>query len=772
MSGTQPPASTLPNLAAQVTTLAGQYGTLSTGLLGVLANISTALTSLSNSTGGAVSSIAAATASALGLVRGGGVGNVTVNADGSLTAPVGGGVTPALSVGSVATGAAGSNAAVTIGGTTTAPVLNFTIPAGSQGAIGTLGTGSATTNTASGGRGYGLERTIKAWLSDVVSVKAYGATDGDGTLVNASPIAGGGGGISATTRAQIAAFTVNGKQPYAGAAGSTTESPWPFSTGDDVLTYAPNTTAAPSSGSTSTIDMQAHITTTGVSFQDSSDGFYYVPVANAAFLAAPGMLAFYSGGPSGGVPVQTAHGGSLVFATLPGVIPSGTVLNVGVDPAKLVVGKQFWTTVGISLMAPTLITNVSGSVITVSPALATTPRAQQIGGTQSGLMAMQPVVLFTPMNESTLGANITMDTLSIFASYYTRDPQFVAGTGTTLLAFTLRLANRMNLAPHPILGGRDVHLVGFGRSSSFLGGSLSSPIITLFPTYGAYQELRDFSVGYYSGYGPAGILIHGQGYSAYAPNENALSGLRLVNVGINVSHASAGAAAGLMLIGCDNVSLECMDIACNGKAAGTCGVFLQNTVLVKTTDMNIHYAKVAFYCGGYTEDVQLDKLSTDNCGGIFDSTNTSIINGLGGLLFYASKMDIDCSDFGIILHSFQNFTISDTSIAVKGGAGPAITLLGCNSGTIVGVNGSCASNVDFILLGNGTVDGGDYPCNSITISAITVRSAKSAANISGGHSGIRVDADLLVLSNGKYVFSTTPVIFTAGSGNKVNGVVV
>ncbi len=89
MSETQAPATTLPNLAAQVTTLAGQYGTLSSALLGVLSNTSTALASLGSTASGAVSNIVQASATALGLVRGGGTGNVSVNADGSLTAPPG-----------------------------------------------------------------------------------------------------------------------------------------------------------------------------------------------------------------------------------------------------------------------------------------------------------------------------------------------------------------------------------------------------------------------------------------------------------------------------------------------------------------------------------------------------------------------------------------------------------------------------------------------------------------------------------------------------------
>lgn len=56
------------------------------------------------------------------------------------------GPTPAFSIGTVTTGAAGSQAAVTLGGTTLAPVLNFSLPQGETGVSGS-GSGNFSTST-------------------------------------------------------------------------------------------------------------------------------------------------------------------------------------------------------------------------------------------------------------------------------------------------------------------------------------------------------------------------------------------------------------------------------------------------------------------------------------------------------------------------------------------------------------------------------------------------------------------------------------------------
>lgn len=76
------------------------------------------------------------------------IGACTVVPQGTPGTPGAPGVSPALSIGSVTTGAAGTNAVVTMTGTTAFPVLNFTIPRGANGTSGTViqivsGTGSA-----------------------------------------------------------------------------------------------------------------------------------------------------------------------------------------------------------------------------------------------------------------------------------------------------------------------------------------------------------------------------------------------------------------------------------------------------------------------------------------------------------------------------------------------------------------------------------------------------------------------------------------------------
>ncbi len=710
--------------------------------------------------------------------------------------PLTAGATPVIAVGNVTAAAAGTAPAVTQRGTAAAPIFDFVLPVGaagtngtngtngapgtngtngsngSPGAPGNLGTGSTSGNTAAGGP-YGVERQIRAWLADRVTTAAFGSTNGDQTFASAPFVASGGGGIGATTRADMVAYTVNGKQPYAFMAAQ------PMSSGDSVIAYLPVAVAPPSSSgaTTSLIPLTASFTTSGASSQ-SIDGTYYIPLTTSPGAATiQGHVITYSGGPSAGIPVLGTARNGVFVASLSSVIPSGTTLAIGVDPAIPKVGKGIWSPIGFSTTAPTLITAVDAvnRTVTVSPAVVSGAYPTG-GGTQNGILAMQEAMIFTPLAEASLASNTTMDHLAFHAAYYSHDQVFYAGVGTNYPIMSMVISGRLLPQPHIVIGGRPVNIIGDGRTSTKLTGSNNDPVVQWFPGSLTYQEMRDYTIDYVGGFADCGMYISGHGYSAYAQNANAGSAIRLANMLIRTPFSGAGARACLKIRNMGNMSLSEMELTAPGKSVAlSCGLDLGNVVLCKTNDLNIHYAKIAVYTPLYCEHVSVDRLSLDQCGSAFDNWTCSTFNGQSMLLFDAMHLDTDCSDFVIRLKLSSGFCIGPSNVGGGSSTGSIVLLAACSNGTVIGLNGSAgSSSAPFIQLIQGVSDGGAFDCNTISMSGIIAQNSSYAADISGAHTGINVTADLCTVpaGTGRYQFVSAPVKYTTGSGNKVNGVVV
>lgn len=100
------------------------------------------------------------------------------------------GATPALSIGTVTTGAAGTNASVTISGTNEAPVLNFTIPRGAKGNAGNVSSVNGVSPDANGNVTIGMGDIDTGTIP--VNKGGTGATTAANALVSLGAVAKAG----------------------------------------------------------------------------------------------------------------------------------------------------------------------------------------------------------------------------------------------------------------------------------------------------------------------------------------------------------------------------------------------------------------------------------------------------------------------------------------------------------------------------------------------------------------------------------------------------
>ena len=96
------------------------------------------------------------------------------------------GTTPQFTVGSIATGEAGSDASVTITGTAAAPVLNMSIPKGDQGDVGAtpnLSIGTVTTGAAGTNASVNITGTREAPVLNMSIPRGFSGPPGAGDLI-------------------------------------------------------------------------------------------------------------------------------------------------------------------------------------------------------------------------------------------------------------------------------------------------------------------------------------------------------------------------------------------------------------------------------------------------------------------------------------------------------------------------------------------------------------------------------------------------------------
>lgn len=533
----------------------------------------------------------------------------------------------------------------------------------------------------------------------------------------------------------------------------------PFSKGDDILVRVPSPVV---SGQT-VVPLATTQTVTNGSYV-GGDGHTYLPWSNANKNSYPGMTGVF--GSSGFTVLSTAT--NCVQITDGTVVPTNTSVSIGQDMSKLTAGMEVWGTGGLSARTAIASVDTKGRTITLTKPTASTPVIAPLGtGTTNGLMFMQNLTIFTSLDDSTLGQNMTMDFLGFMSAVYAH-----GGPSSNATVSVTALGNYV-MKPHAIISGIRLSLKGLGREASVFSGTNNSPVISYWPAFGAFFEMTDFTVNYYSGYADAAVHIDGCGFSEYAPNENGSVSFRMDNLGVSCAGTNAGSRCNFKLrnLGAGTVNL----ISGSGPSrtvAGSCVFDLGNIVLCSFTNINAYYHRSAFQQSLYSEHLSIDKLSVDQCGALIDMSLTSQYNGLGALLFNISNIDADVNLFGMILRSVQQYSISN--IAVAGGGGSAvdwITVLGGNNGTIVGVQGATSGRSCIALLA-GQVDGGYYPSSQTSVSAVNVTNFLQALDIRNT-TAVEANAVRNVnFSKGYPAFTANPVLFTANSGNIVNGTVV